>query len=158
MDEITQIAAAETIAVLYNTKASLVAQIPYAILRALEEKAKEYKGEIRLAVNAGLDKQEISDEARAILSILYKDYWCDEEKHQEMNSVFDQKLNEYNEEQKEEFNPFKDAQNYDSIVSQKAEENSTVTSEVISEDKALLYVPKKWYIALIEKIISFFES
>ena len=35
MDEITAVAAAETISVLYNTENSLVSKIPYAIIKAL---------------------------------------------------------------------------------------------------------------------------
>ena len=74
MDEITALAAAETITVLNNTDISLVAQIPYIIIKAIEEKAKEYDGNIKLNMELRLTEQNISEEAQSILALIYKDY------------------------------------------------------------------------------------
>lgn len=141
MDEITAVAAAETISVLYNTEISLVAKIPYSILKVLEDKALEYKEEVKLDMELGLEKQDISAEARTILSIIYKDYWCDEKTKTELNQIFAEKEKEYDEELKASLDPFKD-----SVKMEKAEE------------KALVVAPKKWYVRIFEKVIRFFRK
>ena len=109
MEEITAVAAAETINILYNTEISLIAKIPYFILKTLEDKALECQKEIKLNMELSLDKQNISDEARTILSIIYKDYWCDNETKTEMDRIFADKIKEYEEEQKANLDPFKDS-------------------------------------------------
>ena len=80
MNEITALAAAETIAVLNNTDISLVTKIPYIILKTIEDKAKEYNGKVEFDMSLQLNEQPISEESQSILAIIYKDYWCDKEK------------------------------------------------------------------------------
>lgn len=149
MEEITAVAAAETISVLYNTEISLVTKIPYAILQALEEKSREYKEEVKLDMNLELYEQPISDEAKAILSIIYKDYWCDDEKQEEMNNVFEERALEYDKEQEEKLNPFKKI---------KPEESVNKVQTVETEQKALIEVPKKWYVRIFDRIMKFFRK
>ena len=146
MDEITAVAAAETISVLYNTEISLVARIPYSILKSLEEKALEYTEEVKLDMGIGLDKQNISEEAQTILSIIYKDYWCNNEKKAEMNQIFVEKEKEYDEELKASLDPFKDSVKPETIV------------KTSNEEKSLMVVQKKWYVRIFEKVMRFFRK
>lgn len=149
-EEISAVAAAEAIAILYNTDVSLVSNIPYAIFKALEDKAEEYTDKVNIDMNLSLAEQPISDEAQSILAILYKDYWCDSEKKQEMNKIIKEKSNEYDQEQTEKLNPFKD------IKKESLNNNLTSTSDI--PETALIEVPKKWYVIIFDKIMRFFRK
>ena len=148
MEEISSLAAAETINVLYNTDISLFTKIPYAIIKVLEDKAHEYNGKIKLNMALNLAEQEISEEAQTILAIIYKDYLCTTEKHEEMNKIFLEKSIEYDEEEKESLNPFKDDKK---TRIQKININ-------LEEDNELIELPKKWYLNIFDKIIKFFQK
>ena len=151
MEEITAVAAAETISVLYNTEISLVTKIPYAILKTLEDKAEEYAEKVNIDMTLELHEQPISDEAKAILAIIYKDYWCDNEKKEEMNKIFEEKALEYDKEQEEALNPFK-------TINKQETESTQNTETVSSEPKFLIAKPKKWYIRIFDRIMRFFRK
>lgn len=152
MNEITALAAAETITVLNNTDISLVAKIPYIIIKAIEDKAKEYDGKIELDMKLGLTEQNISEEAQSILAIIYKDYWCDKEKQEEMNKKMEDISIEYEKELAEKLDPFKDSNK------NKIENESVNSIEKEDEIKALMEVPKKWYVRIFDRIIRFFRK
>lgn len=156
MENITALAAAETIRVLYNTESSLIVKIPYIILKSLEDKAMEYAGEVIFNTNLALHEQAISEEAQSILSILYKDYWCDKEKHNEMNKIFEEKEKEYQQEQAELLDPFKN-------IKQKRINDEAITSAKniqtqSSINTSLIAVPKKWYVRIFDRIMRFFRK
>ena len=131
MEEISSLAAAETINVLYNTDISLFTKIPYAIIKVLEDKAHEYNGKIKLNMALNLAEQEISEEAQTILA-----------------KIFLEKSIEYDEEEKESLNPFKDDKK---TRIQKININ-------LEEDNELIELPKKWYLNIFDKIIKFFQK
>ena len=155
MDEISKQAAKEVINVLYNTEISLIAKIPYSIIKILEEKAIEYKDEIKLDMSLNLFEQQISEEAQTILAIIYKDFWCDKEKQSEMNKIIEEKEAEYDKELEEKYNPFKKIYNQES-----QKENLEIIKENKNEDseKALIKFNKKWYLRIFEKVIRFFRK
>lgn len=158
-EEISAISAAEVIYVLDNTDTSLVVKIPYEIIRILEEKASEYNGEVKLDMSLGLNEQPISEEAQAILATIYKDYWCDEEKKQEMNKIIEEKRIEYDKEEAERLNPFKTTENEQN--SSKITDTNNINENEDSksdETKALIEVPKKWYIRIFDRIVRFFRK
>lgn len=154
MDEITAVAAAETISVLYNTENSLVSKIPYAIIKALEDKALECKEEIKLNMNLSLYEQSISEEAQVILLMIYKNYWCDKEKQQQMNTVLLQKSAEYDKEQVDNSQVLKD-NNQENINN---EVKGAQNSEPIDNQKAITINSKKWYVRIFERVVRFFRK
>ena len=155
MDEITALAAAETVSVLYNTENSLVSKIPYIIIKVLEDKAFECKEEIRLDMNLSLSEQSISEEAQTILSIIYKNYWCDEEKKKQMNAVFLQKSEEYDKEQEEKYNLINSTMQ-EQLSNEIPETSKNINS--INNEEALIVAPKKWYVRIFEKVVRFFRK
>ena len=155
MNEITALAAAETIAILNNTDISLVTKIPYIILKTIEDKAKEYNGKVEFDMSLQLNEQPISEESQSILAIIYKDYWCDKEKKEKMNEDIKEISKQYETELAEKLNPFKD-----SNKKLLENESSNNIENIKKEDKttALIEVPKKWYVKIFDRIVRFFRK
>lgn len=161
MEEINAIAAAEAIAVLNHTDISLLSKVPYSIVQALETKAAECTEEVKLDLTLSLNEQQISEDAKVILTILYKDFLCSEEEEQKLNERILENEKEYNKELEEKYNPFKDSQttpsssSETSTISEQTENNNI---EETSEMTALIEKPKKWYFRIFDKIVKFFRK
>ena len=146
MENVSALAAAEAIKVLNFTDISLIAKIPYGIIRVLSDKASEYEGEVTLDYSVSLSEQPISEEAQAILAVIYKDFWCDDNEQERLNSIIKENEEEYEEELEKKYDPFK-------------EENQV--NEDPSEDKeevVALVVQKKWYVRIFDRIVRFFRK
>lgn len=131
MEEITEYTAKEVMTVLLNSEIPLIFKIPYKLWNYLEEKAYNCKTEIVLKQNTSLIDQPISDEAKAILTLIYKDFFANKEEKNQMNEI----LNEEN----------------------KPEELFNKTDRVqinVEQENTSLVIVEKWY----EKVISFFRK
>lgn len=165
MEEISALAAAETIAVLNSTDATMVAEIPYILIKGFEDKAKEYDGEIKLIEGVPLVEQNISEEARALLLILHREYWATEEEKESLDKTLIESENEFNKLESERLDPFKDSKKdlSDSEIStpeiettsSSIEESESVDSSTVT---ALMEVPKKWYVRIFDRIVRFFRK
>lgn len=71
MDDISSITAKEVIDVLYSSNIELFRKIPPKFISFLKQKAYGCEGNIQI------DKESISDDAKAILAIIYKDFLVD---------------------------------------------------------------------------------
>lgn len=160
MEEISALAAAEVVSVLYNTEVSLVVKLPYKLLKSFEDKAAEYGQSIVLKENASLDQQDISDEARSILLILYREFLCDSEKKKELDRAIiehDKQVRIY---ETEKFDPFKDSKK-DSPQSEDISAQTTTENTDSLENSslnALIELPKKWYVRIFDRIVKFFRK
>lgn len=160
MEEINAIAAAEALAILNHTDISLLSKIPYSVVQSLETKASEYTEEVKLDLTLSLNEQQISEDAKIILTILYKDFLCSDEEQENLNKQILENESEYNKELEEQYNPFKDSQQTTStseISSSPSSESETNTSEN-SEMTALIEKPKKWYFRIFDRIVKFFRK
>lgn len=160
MEEISALAAAEVVSVLYNTDVSMVVKLPYKLLKSFEDKAAEYEQSIVLKENVSLDQQDISDEARSILLILYREFWCDSEKKKELDNAIIESDKEAKIYELEKFDPFKDSKK-SSITSESTNSNSTDENTVQAEEStstALIELPKKWYVKIFDRIVRFFRK
>ena len=150
MEELSAEVATEVIEVLYNSDSSIICKIPYRIIEVLQEKTQECNKKISFKENVELKDQDISEEGKAILSILYRDYICSEEEKIEVNKIFENNQKQYDEIQREKYNPDK--------IFQKQDNKISVDINAEEEDKALIETQKnKWYIVLFEKIKSIFK-
>ena len=150
MEELSAEVATEVIEVLYNSDSSIICKIPYRIIEVLQEKTQECNKKISFKENVELKDQDISEEGKAILSILYRDYICSEEEKIEVNKIFENNQKQYDEIQREKYNP-------DNIF-QKQDNKISVDINAEEEEKALIETQKnKWYIVLFEKIKSIFK-
>ena len=104
MDEITCTTAKEVVSVLYNSDMNVFMKIPPKFISFLETKANECKDEIVINKNVGFEKQTISDDAKAILAIIYKDFFFffdeKEKLEKELAETLDSDYIEKNEEDK----------------------------------------------------------
>ena len=150
MEELSAEVATEVIEVLYNSDSSIICKIPYRIIEVLQEKTQECNKKISFKENVELKDQDISEEGKAILSILYRDYICSEEEKIEVNKIFENNQKQYDEIQREKYNPDK--------IFQKQDNKISVDINAEEDEKALIETQKnKWYIVLFEKIKSIFK-
>lgn len=143
--EITPSIAAEAIAVLENTEIALLAKIPLKLITFLQNKADEEHKTFKLDFNKSYEEQQISQEARAIITLIHREYWCSPEEKIALDKLLDAK--ELQEEQllREKYNP-------DNIF-------ATPEPNVPTEHKELSIIEEpKWYIKIINKIKNLFKK
>ena len=86
--------------------------------------------------------------------MIYKNYWCDKEKQQQMNTVLLQKSAEYDKEQVDNSQVLKD-NNQENINN---EVKGAQNSEPIDNQKAITINSKKWYVRIFERVVRFFRK
>ena len=146
MDGITAVAAKEVMTVLFNTEISLFCKIPYKLIEILEQKAEEYQEMIYIRENTSLIDQPISEDAKAILTLMYKDFWCNEEEREKLNE-------EIAKNEEAAYDPFKNVKTGGTV------ERIEVTFDDDDDDDdekiTALAVPMKWYEKIFDKIKAF---
>ncbi len=165
MEEISALVAAETIAVLNKTDATMVAEIPYILIKGFEDKAKEYEGEIKLKDGVPLVEQNLSEETRALLLILHREYWATEEEKDSLDKSLIESEAEFNKMESERLDPFKDSKkdlSHSEISTPEIETTDSTTEEsestVYEGTTALIEVPKKWFVRIFDRIVRFFRK
>ena len=118
MDEITCTTAKEVVSVLYNSDMNVFMKIPPKFISFLETKANECKDEIVINKNVGVEKQTISDDAKAILAIIYKDFLASKDEKEKLEKEL--------------------AETLDSDYIEKNEEDKTNTEMVIYKEESKL--------------------
>lgn len=103
-----------------------------------------------------INEQELKKDTKVLLSLLYRDYWCDEEKRTMLKQKDAIAKAEHEKEIREKYNPdniFKDSKKIESVVVEE------FNAEDSYEEKALVeYSEMKWYKKLINRILSFFKK
>lgn len=127
-------------------------KLPQKFIEFLESNMdREYKPNI--SKDIPINEQELKKDTKVLLSLLYRDYWCDEEKRKMLKQKDAIAKSEHEKEIREKYNPdniFKDSRKIESVV---------VTQDEEYEEKALVeYSEMKWYRKLINKILSFFKK
>ena len=146
MEELSALTASEVLEVLNNTDISLVSKIPYKVLNFLQIKSNEYEGKVEFSEGT-LSEQSISEDAKAVLAVIYTDYFCDDEKKIQIKDIFDENQKRFDKEEAEKFSVFKN----EKII--KSEEN------IQKKEEALIEVTskEKWYQKFLSKIKSIFK-
>lgn len=148
--EITASVAAEAIAILENTEISLVAKVPLKILEMLQNKADQASKKVELDYTKSYSEQNISEEAKGIITLIYRQYWCTESEREEL----DKKLLENEEiKKRERYNP--------ENIFKKVDEDykyDTISKEYSEEKILTLTENLKWYQKIINKIKLFFNK
>ena len=95
-----------------------------------------------------IDKQNLKKDTKILLSLIYRNYWCDEDEKKKLMEEDANKKREYEKEIYEKYNP-------DNIFNNK---NKVIEDIKINEDEKQLLVPKETlFKKLINKIKSFFK-
>lgn len=144
--ELKSSTAAEVIAILENTETSLLAKIPIKLIQFFESKANEENLKYKLDFNKNYDEQELSEEARTIMTLIYKDYIATPNQKNELNEKILQKQIEEEKELREKYNP-------DNIF-----KNNNIDSQKTPKELSMVKIDEiKWYEKIINKIKSFFK-
>ena len=141
----------EVVKILENTDDELVKKIPKDFMNYIREN-KDDNYSFKVDKEKGLLEQDISEETKAILSLIYRDYFCDEEERQEL--IRQEKEEFLREEQKkrERYNP-------DDLF--KKEEKTTVQEDSTEQNNntnfLIEYQNLKWYQKIYHKILKIFK-
>ena len=130
--------------ILMRLEKGLYDKIPKEFITAIEKnRDMEYK--VNIDYSKDINEQELLMETRIILSLIYRDYLCDEEKRKQLLEEDERQLKENEKNLREKYNPDKLFQNNkkEKIVDN-ANENKELT--IVEEEK--------WY----KKIIIFIKS
>ena len=98
-----------------------------------------------------LDQMELSEEARGLIAIMYRNYWCTAEEKQALDAKFIENEVKKQEELRERFNP-------DNVFGNesKTESISGSSSSVSTEETSIVSTDKKE--GIISKIINFIKG
>lgn len=101
-----------------------------------------------------INEQELKKDTKVLLSLLYRNYWCDDEKKAKLKEKDAIAKLEYERQIREKYNPdnlFKDTRK-ESVIAEPVEIEG-------QKEKALIeYDDTKWYQKIINKILVFFKN
>lgn len=155
---ITPLIAAEAIAILENTDIMLLAKVPAKLIESLQEKADELGRRVNLDYSKDFASQDISEEAKDIIALIYRDYWCTKEEREELNKKLEENEKKYQEELREKYNPDKIFESKESV---KTLDNPLNDGFSASQTENLSLVKSddlKWYQKIFNKIKTFFQN
>ena len=89
-----------------------------------------------------IDKQELQPKTKTLLTVIYRDYWCNEEERKEIDKVLIENDKRYEEELRKKYNP-------DNIFKKKDEEIKEV-----EETTLIVYNNGNWY----QRALSFISN
>lgn len=127
-------------------------KLPEKFIKFVENNMdKDYRPNI--SENIPISEQELKKDTKVLLSLLYRNYWCDEEEKERLKQEDIIKKIEYEKELREKYNPdniFKDSKKIEVTV-----ENDDVENR---ETALVEYSEMKWYRKIFNKILSFFKK
>lgn len=144
MDNLNKRAVTEVIEVLNHTEKDIVDKIPKKFIKFLFENGDtEYKPDINF-YDSNWESM-ISEDAQAILALIYRDYIVSESERNELLKEEQETIKEQEEKLREKYNP-------DNLFKKKTQEKSeTVDNMQLVEIKEL-----PWYKKILEKIFKVF--
>ncbi len=135
--------ALETLEVFKYFSNEFTSKISESFLNSLEELAKKSKLEVKIDANKKLINQNISEETKDIISLIYYNYFADDKEKREIAKIW----KENDEKFQEESNEF-----YDIEKVFKSRNKSYIKSELPT------VVKKNWIEKIIEKVKRFFNK
>ncbi len=124
-----------------------IEKLPKKLLRFIKENM-DISYEDNINQDTPIDKQNLKKDTKILLSLIYRNYWCDEDEKKKLMEEDANKKREYEKEIYEKYNP-------DNIFNNK---NKVIEDIKINEDEKQLLVPKETlFKKLINKIKSFFK-
>ncbi len=138
-------ASAEINEILKYLPEEYVGKIPTK-LRDFFKKVKDKDYITNIEPNKPLDEQDIKPKTKTLLTILYREYWCNEEEKAELDKILMENDKKYEAELREKYNP-------DNIFKNKHE--TEISEEEILENTNNL--PAEIKESLFKKVINFFK-
>ena len=124
-----------------------IEKLPKKLVRFIKENMDiSYEDNIKQSIP--IDKQTLKKDTKILLSLIYRNYWCNEDEKRQLMEEDANKKREYEKEIYERYNP-------DNIFKNR---NKVIEDIKINEDEKQLLVPKETFFKkLINKIKSFFK-
>ena len=117
-----------------------IEKLPKKLLRFIKENM-DISYEDNINQDTPIDKQNLKKDTKILLSLIYRNYWCDEDEKKKLMEEDANKKREYEKEIYEKYNP-------DNIFNNK---NKVIEDIKINEDEKQLLVPKE---TLFKKLIN----
>ncbi len=138
--------------ILHYMDGSYFNKLPEKFIKFVENNMdKDYRPNI--SENIPISEQELKKDTKVLLSLLYRNYWCDEEEKERLKQEDIIKKIEYEKELREKYNPdniFKDSKKIEVTIENNDFENREIALVEYSE--------MKWYRKIFNKILSFFKK
>lgn len=155
---ITPLIAAEAIAILENTDIMLLAKVPSKLIESLQEKADELGRRVNLDYSKDFANQDISEEAKDIIALIYRDYWCTKEEREEINKKLEENERQYQEKLREKYNPDKIFESKESVKTLDNPLNDEFSTSKTENFSLVKSEDIKWYQKIFNKIKTFFSK
>ena len=117
-------------------------------LREFYKKAKDKEYVSKIDPYKTLDNQDMKHTTKVLLTIIYREYWCNEEEKAELDKILVKNDQKHEAEIREKYNP-------DNIFKKK---NNTEEIEKIEETALVNYENKTWYKKAIDFISGLFKK
>ena len=140
-------ASAEINEILKYLPEEYVGKIPTK-LRDFFKKVEDKEYITNIDQNKPLDEQDIKPKTQTLLTILYREYWCNEKEKAELDKILIENDRKYEEELREKYNP-------DNIF-KKNEDTEEI--ETVEETALIEYDNKTWYKKAFEFIGNIFRK
>lgn len=103
--------------------------------------------------NTPINEQKLKEDTKVLLSLLYRNYWCDDEKKRALIQEDLVAKNNYEKELREKYNP-------DNIFKNKSKvaENTIEPQKEENNTELIEYTEPKWYQKIFAKILSIFKK
>lgn len=95
-----------------------------------------------------LDEQDLKPKTKSLITVLYRNYWCDEEERKKLDKILIENDRKYEEELRKKYNP-------DNIFKKKKIVEET---EEVEETSLMVYDNKIWYKRIVEFINNLFKT
>jgi len=135
----------EVLAVLAYFEDDLIERIPAKVLENLSELAADSKVDFYIDPKQDLDKQDISEQSKDLISLIYHNFVADENQKDELLKLWNGNENKYQEELKEKYN-------LDNLFQHRKKQSKTAEN---TSDTAMIEYKKE---TLFDKIKNFIKS
>lgn len=140
-------ASAELNKILEHLPNEYIEKIPTKLIEFFQKvESKEYNTNIDPYKQ--LSEQKLLPKTKTLLSMLYRNYWCNEEERKELDSILAENDRKYEMELREKYNP-------DNIFKRK-DQNEEIKE--VEETKLIVYENKVWYKKAFEFIENIFKK
>lgn len=140
-------ASAEINEILKYLPEEYVEKIPKKLRDFFKEiESKEYKTNIDPYKT--LDEQDLKPKTKTLITVLYRNYWCNEEERAELDKILIENDKKYEEELREKYNP-------DNIFKKKDKDEEI---KEVEETSLAVYNNKMWYQKAFEFISNIFKK
>ncbi len=138
---------AEIDVIIENTLKDLIDQIPKSFIKFIKDnKQNDYS--FRYDNSKPLHEQNMMDETRTILTIIYRDFLCSQEERKEINDILVENDNKYNQELEEKYNT-------DLLFEGNKKENNISTFQqlvIYDENKNIFHKLKKFLDKIFKRV------